>query len=204
MSALGAAEVAMNQYFDRYFERQATKILPGEYYATDQPEVIVTVLGSCVAACIRDRVNGVGGMNHFLLPLDGSAEPGKPTQSARYGAYAMELLINQIIKRGGHRDRLEAKVFGGAAVLRGMLLNDVGKRNAEFVGEYLRNEHIPIMASDLLQDFPRKVYFFPETGQVWVKRIKEIKNDTIFEREREYRNRVKRDAEGGSVDLFQE
>ncbi|MEL0167385.1 MAG: chemoreceptor glutamine deamidase CheD [Pseudomonadaceae bacterium] len=203
MSA-ATAEVAVNQYFDRYFDRQATKILPGEYYATKEPEVIVTVLGSCVAACIRDRVNGIGGMNHFLLPLDGSAEPGKPTQSARYGAYAMELLINEVIKLGGHRERLEAKVFGGAAVLRGMLLNDVGKRNAEFVEQYLHNEHIPVVAADLLQDFPRKVYFFPETGQVWVKRIKTIKNDTIFEREREYRQRVKQDVDRGSVDLFQE
>ncbi|WP_341706340.1 chemoreceptor glutamine deamidase CheD [Halopseudomonas sp.] len=203
MSA-AAAEVAVNQYFDRYFDRQATKILPGEYYATKEPEVIVTVLGSCVAACIRDKVSGIGGMNHFLLPLDGSAEPGKPTQSARYGAYAMELLINEVIKLGGRRERLEAKVFGGAAVLRGMLLNDVGKRNAEFVEQYLRNEHIPIAAADLLLDFPRKVYFFPETGQVWVKRIKTIKNDTIFEREREYRQRVKQDVESGSVDLFEE
>lgn len=203
MSA-AAAEVAVNQYFDRYFDRQATKILPDEYYATKEPEVIVTVLGSCVAACIRDKVSGIGGMNHFLLPLDGSAEPGKPTQSARYGAYAMELLINEVIKLGGRRERLEAKVFGGAAVLRGMLLNDVGKRNAEFVEQYLRNEHIPIAAADLLLDFPRKVYFFPETGQVWVKRIKTIKNDTIFEREREYRQRVKQDVESGSVDLFEE
>ena len=203
MSA-AAAEVAVNQYFDRYFDRQATKILPGEYYATKEPEVIVTVLGSCVAACIRDKVSSIGGMNHFLLPLDGSAEPGKPTQSARYGAYAMELLINEVIKLGGRRERLEAKVFGGAAVLRGMLLNDVGKRNAEFVEQYLRNEHIPIAAADLLLDFPRKVYFFPETGQVWVKRIKTIKNDTIFEREREYRQRVKQDVESDSVDLFEE
>ena len=198
------AEVAMNQYYDRYFDRQATKILPGEYYATSEPEVIVTVLGSCVSACVRDRVNGIGGMNHFLLPLDGSAEPDKPTQSARYGSYAMELLINQVIKLGGHRERLEAKVFGGAAVLRVMLLNDVGKRNAEFVEQYLRNEHIPIVAADLLQDFPRKVYFFPETGQVWVKRIRRIKNDTIFERERAYRQRVKEDVDGGSVELFEE
>lgn len=198
------AEVAMNQYYDRYFDRQATKILPGEYYATSEPEVIVTVLGSCVSACVRDRVNGIGGMNHFLLPLDGSAEPDKPTQSARYGSYAMELLINHVIKLGGHRERLEAKVFGGAAVLRGMLLNDVGKRNAEFVEQYLRNEHIPIVAADLLQDFPRKVYFFPETGQVWVKRIKRIKNDTIFERERAYRQRVKEDVDAGSVELFEE
>ena len=198
------AEVAMNQYYDRYFDRQATKILPGEYYATSEPEVIVTVLGSCVSACVRDRVNGIGGMNHFLLPLDGSAEPDKPTQSARYGSYAMELLINHVIKLGGHRERLEAKVFGGAAVLRGMLLNDVGKRNAEFVEQYLCNEHIPIVAADLLQDFPRKVYFFPETGQVWVKRIKRIKNDTIFERERAYRQRVKEDVDAGSVELFEE
>ncbi|RGP57164.1 chemoreceptor glutamine deamidase CheD [Pseudomonas abyssi] len=198
------AEAALNQYYDRYFDRQATKILPGEYYATSESEVVVTVLGSCVSACVRDRINGVGGMNHFLLPLDGSAEPGKPTKSARYGAYAMELLINQVIKLGGKRERLEAKVFGGAAVLRGMLLNDVGKRNATFVTEYLGNERIPIVAADLLQDFPRKVYFFPATGQAWVKRIRHIKNDTIFERERAYRLRVKEDVDSGSVELFEE
>ncbi len=194
--------LAPNVYYDRHFERQAVKILPGEYYVTSGDKLIVTVLGSCVAVCLRDKVTGIGGMNHFLLPNDGSGETGLLTESARYGVYAMELLINHLLKMGTARTRFEAKVFGGGNVLRGLTVNNVGQRNAEFVLDYLHTEQIPVVAQDLLGEFPRKVYFFPDTGQVLVKRIRTLHNSTISDRESEYRIRVKFTPKSGDVELF--
>ncbi|MFC3116460.1 chemoreceptor glutamine deamidase CheD [Cellvibrio fontiphilus] len=195
---------APNTYHDRYFNCEAAKILPGEYYVTSTNKMIVTVLGSCVAVCLRDRYSGVGGMNHFLLPNDESNQSGLLAESARYGSYAMELLINHLLKTGANRNRLEAKVFGGGNVLRGITMSNVGERNAEFVLNYLHNEAIPIVAQDLLGPYPRKVYFFPKTGKVLVKKIKSIHNSTIMDRESEYRLRVKYTPKGGDVELFSE
>lgn len=194
--------LAPNFYFDRHFDRHAVKILPGEYYVTSGDKLIVTVLGSCVAVCLRDKITGIGGMNHFLLPNDGSNETGLLTESARYGVYAMELLVNHLLKMGVSRSRFEAKVFGGGNVLRGMTVNNVGQRNAEFVLDYLQVEQIPVVARDLLGEFPRKVYFFPDTGQVLVKKIKTLHNSTISDRESEYRMRVKFTPKSGDVELF--
>ena len=194
--------LAPNMYFDRHFDRQAVKILPGEYYVTNGDKLIVTVLGSCVAVCLRDKYSGLGGMNHFLLPNDGSNESGLLTESARYGVYAMELLINHLLKMGANRARFEAKVFGGGNVLRGMTVNNVGQRNAEFVLDYLETEQIPVVAQDLLGEFPRKVYFFPDTGRVLVKKIKAMHNSTISDRESEYRMRVKFTPKSGDIELF--
>lgn len=191
-----------NMYYDRHFDKEAVKILPGEYYVTTGDKLIVTVLGSCVAVCLRDKFNHYGGMNHFLLPNDGSNESGLLTESARYGVYAMEILINHLLKLGAQRNRLEAKVFGGGNVMRGLTLNNVGQRNAEFVLDYLYNEGIPVLAQDLLDEFPRKVYFFPDTGKVMVKKLKSVHNSTIIDRESEYRMRVKYTPKSGDVDLF--
>jgi chemotaxis protein CheD len=202
MSFEGGAHFAPTTYFDRHFDKDAVKILPGEYFATTGDKLIVTVLGSCVAVCLRDKNTGVGGMNHFLLPSDGTGESGLLTESARYGSYAMEILINHLLKLGAQRSRLEAKVFGGGNVLRGMTVNNVGQRNVEFVLDYLHNEAIPIIAKDLLDDYPRKVYFFPDTGKVLVKKLKSVHNTTIIDRESEYRMRVKYTKKSGDVDLF--
>lgn len=196
------AHLAPTTYYDRHFERHAVKILPGEYFVTNGDKMIVTVLGSCVAVCLRDRTNGIGGMNHFLLPNDGSNETGLLTESARYGVYAMELLINHLLKMGATRARMEAKVFGGGNVLRGLTVNNVGQRNAEFVLDYLQTEQIPVIAKDLLDDYPRKVYFFPDTGKVLVKKIKSLHNTTIVDRESEYRMKVKFAPKSGEVELF--
>lgn len=194
--------LAPNHYFDRYFDREAVKILPGEYYVTNHGLLIVTVLGSCVAACVRDPVTGIGGMNHFLLPNDHSAAEGVVTESARYGSYAMELLINHLIKMGASRQRLQAKIFGGGNVLRGLTVANVGQRNAQFVEEYLQNEGIPVVGHDLLGDYPRKVYFFTDTGKVKIKTLRSIHNTTILERESEYRLKIKSAPVSGDVDLF--
>ena len=122
---------ATNLYHDRTFDCQAAKILPGEYFVTTRDMLLVTVLGSCVAACIRDSENGIGGMNHFMLPDEGGKDV--VSSSARYGTYAMEMLINHLLKSGARRNRLEAKVFGGGAVLESLSSSNVGARNAEFV-----------------------------------------------------------------------
>ena len=181
---------APNRYFDRHFNRDAVKILPGEYYATRDNTMIVTVLGSCVSVCLRDPITNIGGMNHFLLPNDEFVTSGEMNSSARYGTYAMELLINELLKMGAARNRLEAKVFGGGNVLQGLTVHNVGERNSEFVLDYLQLERIPVLARDLLGPYPRKVYFFVETGEVKVRKIKTMHNTTILDRESEYRMRI--------------
>ncbi len=196
------SERSPNRYFDRHFDCPAVKILPGEYYATPDKTLIVTVLGSCVSVCLRDSVNKIGGMNHFLLPNDEMGGHSLNGASARYGTFAMEVLINELLKMGAKRNRLEAKVFGGGNVLQGLTLSNVGQRNAEFVLEYLSTERIPVLAKDLLGQFPRKVYFFPETGEVKVKKIKALHNTTILDRESEYRMHIKQRPQSGDVDLF--
>jgi chemotaxis protein CheD len=198
----GETTFSPNLYFDNSFEIEAAKILPGEYYVTKRNMVLVTVLGSCVAACIRDRISGIGGMNHFMLP-DSSRDNGDPTStSARYGTYAMEMMINQLLKIGARRSNLEAKIFGGGSVLRGLATANVGARNSDFAMDYLENEGIAITGQDLLDDFARKVYFFPYSGRVLVKKIRTMHNETIIERERAYRSRLKVADIQGDVELF--
>ena len=193
--------LAPNKYYDRSFDMEAVKLLPGEYYATGRDMLLVTVLGSCVAACIRDPQTGIGGMNHFMLP-EGSDPHDLMSAAARYGGYAMEVLINQLVKLGANRSRLEAKVFGGAAVLRGFTTVNVGEANSDFVLDYLAKERIRVLSQDLRGIHPRKVYFFPVTGRVLVKKLKGVHNDTIVAREREYSHRLSRTPIAGEVELF--
>jgi len=151
---------------------------------------------------VRDRVTGIGGMNHFMLP-DGGGDPGNPTSaSMRYGAYAMEVLINQLLKAGARRENLEAKVFGGGNVLRGFTAINVGERNAKFVRSFLKAEGIPIVAEDLNDVHPRKVYFFPRTGKVLVKKLKQLNNYTLVKREQAYATQLRNNAVVGDIDLF--
>lgn len=202
MSAL-AEEVSTTLYFDRAFDCNAAKISPGEYYFTDKDMVIVTVLGSCVSACIRDNITGIGGMNHFMLPDGGHADHDSPvSESMRYGAYAMEMLINQLIRNGARRQNLEAKIFGGGNVLKSFTTTNVGVRNAAFVKKFLKDEGIRITGEDLLDIFPRKVYYFPKTGKVLVKKLKQLNNDTLAKREQEYASKLKTNDVGGEIDLF--
>ena len=196
------SQFATNVYYDRTFDCDAAKILPGEYYYTGKNMLIVTVLGSCVSACIRDRITGLGGMNHFMLP-DGGGDAGSPVSaSMRYGTFAMEVLINDLLKAGARRENLEAKVFGGGAVLRGFTAMNVGERNAAFVMNFLKTERIPVLAEDLNDIHPRKVYFFPKTGKVLVKKLMQTQNDTLAKRELDYAKRLKVEPVGGEIDLF--
>lgn len=198
----GSDVLAPNEYFDNRFDRDAAKILPGEYYVTRRDMVLVTVLGSCVTACIRDRLSGIGGMNHFMLP-DAHPDQDNPVSlSARYGAFAMEVLINSLISLGAQRALLEAKVFGGGNVLPGMTKMNIGQRNADFALRFLGEEKIRVVARDLVDVYPRKVYYFPKTGKVLVKKLRNVHNDTIYQREIDYGARLVKEEVVGDVELF--
>ncbi len=201
-NAEGGDQVASNFYFDSNFKTKAVKLLPGEYFVTNKGLLLVTVLGSCVAACIRDSYSGIGGMNHFMLP-DGGDEPGSSMNtSARYGVFAMEILINQLLKLGAKRGNLEAKVFGGGNVLDGLTVANVGQRNADFVLKFLATEKIKVVAQDLVDIYPRKVYFFPKDSKVMVKKLKRTHNNTISLREKDYSSRLSKTGAGGEIELF--
>jgi len=196
-------EISTTLYFDRTFNTNAAKISPGEYYYTDKDMLIVTVLGSCVSACIRDSRTGIGGMNHFMLPDGAAADKDSPvSESMRYGTYAMEVLINQLLRNGAKREHLEAKIFGGGNVLRSFTTNNVGDRNASFVKKYLKEEGIKVTGEDLLDIYPRKVYFFPKTGKVLVKKLKQLNNYTLVKREQAYSSKLQTNDVGGDIDLF--
>ena len=196
-------QVATIFYFDKSFDSQAVKLLPGEYYVTSKDLLLVTVLGSCVAACIRDYNSGIGGMNHFMLPEAGGDAANNPMNaSARYGTYAMEILINQLLKLGARRSNLEAKVFGGGNVLDGLTAANVGQRNANFVLKFLQTEKIRVVAQDLVDIYPRKVCFFPKTSKVMVKKLRTVHNNTISKREKDYRSRLRKTEVEGEVELF--
>jgi chemotaxis protein CheD len=182
-------------FYDAHFKNDAVKILPGEYFVHDEDILIMTTLGSCIAACLWDRHARIGGMNHFMLPDGGGA-----TDSGRYGSYAMELLINEMMKRGASRSSLEAKVFGGAQVISGMSTLNVGERNTQFVIEYLRTERIAILSRDVLDVYPRKVCFLPASGKAMVKRLAAGNADAVAAQERAAAQRAA--ASRGSVDLF--
>ena len=193
----------INRYWDRSHHSWAAKILPGEYYVATQPgELIATTLGSCVSACIRDRETGIGGMNHFMLPERSATSPSTPLDAAtRYGSYAMEHLINDIIKQGGNRERLEIKLTGGGQIISGM--SDVGRRNIDFVIKYLQTENLNVLAQDLGDIYPRKVIYDPESGRMRVKKLRNMHNDTLLRRENEYRHELEEQpVVSGSVELF--
>lgn len=185
-------------YADHHFQYDAVKVLPGEYYVSNEDLVVMTVLGSCIAACIWDGKARTGGMNHFMLP-DGDGGEG----SGRYGSYAMELLINEMFKLGARRETMQAKIFGGAQVMAGFTTMNVGERNTQFVLDYLSTERIPVVSQDVLDIHPRKVCFFPVTGKALVKRLAHSHPETLaVEERRGNAATVARSTAGGSVDLF--
>lgn len=190
------------RYFDRDFQIEAVKILPGQYYAATGDAAITTVLGSCVSSCLWDPVKRIGGMNHFMLPGDSEPAVSPVKASARFGVYAMELLINEMIHIGADRRRLVAKVFGGGRVLQGFGSLDVGAKNCQFVLEFLATECIPVVAHDLLDVYARKLHFFPQTGKVQLKKLHILPNDTVQQREREYMSKLDQTRGGGEVEIF--
>lgn len=174
---------------DHRFPHEIASILPGEFFVSREPMIVYTVLGSCISACMRDPVAGVGGMNHFMLPEPTQAAHDVWSDSTGYGSYAMESLINEILKRGGLKSRLEIKLFGAGKIYEGHI--DVGASNAKWVIGYLKREGLATVKTDLGDVFPRKVYYFTDSGRVLMKKIEHIKNQTIFDRENEYAAKIK-------------
>jgi chemotaxis protein CheD len=185
-------------FYDAHFRNDAVKVLPGEFFVHDEDILIMTTLGSCIAACLWDREKKIGGMNHFMLPDGGGA-----ADCGRYGSFAMELLINEMIKRGATRSTIEAKVFGGGAVISGMNTINVGERNTAFVLDYLRTERISVVSKDVLDIYPRKVCYLPHSGKAMVKKLASANTEALVAQERAAAARpVASATAGGSVDLF--
>lgn len=194
----------INRYWDPRMKMPTAKIKPGECYVSKTGEIIVTVLGSCISACIRDKRIGVGGMNHFMLPIqDGQAASAAISAELAYGNWAMEYLVNEILKQGGNKSNFEIKIFGGGKVMANFSSIDVGARNIDFVTNFLHQEGLSIDAQDVGSTCPRKVMYFPDTGSVKLKRLQTQNNDTIQRREREYYDSMnKKPDTSGDVELF--
>lgn len=191
----------IKRYWDPSRSLHVAKLLPGEYYISMRGEMITTVLGSCISACIRDRKLGIGGMNHFMLPNSARLDDwGGSSSSARYGSYAMEQLINEILKAGGRRENLEVKAFGGGSIVSN--LSNVGRKNIAFLHEFLQIEGLQLLAEDLGSLHPRKVNFFPDSGRAQVKKLRSIHNDTIVQRESQYMEELVEAPVQGDVELF--
>jgi len=195
----------VKRFVDKNRQMVIAKILPGELYVTKNNELISTVLGSCISACIWDETLGIGGMNHFMLPIKRDAH-GKDnwqldtSYTCRYGHWAMEYLINEILKNGGKKERLVAKVFGGGKIVPNM--SDVGESNIQFVRQYLQAEEIPVIAHDVGGPWPRKIMFHPNSGIAKMKRLRSMHNDTIQKREVSYMHDIEQHETESDIELF--
>lgn len=189
-------------YRDARFRLPLISLMPGDCEAGVGDTGFVTLLGSCVSACLYDTVKGIGGMNHFLLPEGGDIDPTHAgfAKAARYGDHAMELLVNKVLALGARREHLVAKAFGGAAVLSGVS-SLVGSRNAEFVRDYLEIEGVPLIASDLCGVHPRQIYFFPSTGDVFVRQLRRA-DAHLIQQERDYAKSLQAEEVAGNIYLF--
>lgn len=186
--------------FDASTGKHVIKIFSGDYYVSTQPdEMLATILGSCVSACIRDPAAGIGGMNHFLLPgnADMAATAG---DAARYGVFAMESLINGILKAGGHKDRLEVKVFGGGNVINNSAR--IGSKNAEFIRSFLKREGFRIASEDLEGNQPRRIHYYPDSGKVMMRKLNRKEDMLVVEEEARYTKEITSKPVEGDIDLF--
>ncbi len=191
-------------FYDPKFQAMSVTVLPGDFYTTDKAdEMVVTILGSCVAACIRDKNTKLGGMNHFLLAEEPS---GITSSSNRYGSNAMEQLINSILRKGGRREDLEIKLFGGANVIENATL--IGTNNINFVRSYLKKENLKIVSEDLGGSQARRIHYWPSTGRVLRHLIqsKDDKRQQVVQEEKVYKENLRKKQEKssdyGSIELF--
>ncbi|GLQ06958.1 chemoreceptor glutamine deamidase CheD [Sneathiella chinensis] len=195
------ASPTSKRYFDPRLGINVVRVLPGDHYVSQQPdELIVTILGSCVAACIRDPETGIGGMNHFMLPQSETGDWGNISATMRYGSFAMETLINDILKSGCPRERLEVKLFGGGNVSTGRVR--VGDMNGQFALNYLKYEGIPFQASDLGGPYPRRIHYNPRTGKVDRLLLRRKADTEYLKQENEYRKRLPVEMKSGEIELF--
>lgn len=190
-------------YFDHRFNARIINVAPGGHgLASGEGEVLSTVLGSCVAACLRDSFTGLGGMNHFLLPGDGQADTAQLSDDMRFGVASMEVLINALLKKGALRSRLEAKVFGGATMMSSRMETSVGGRNASFVLRFLAREGIPVLAQDLGGTLPRRANYEPATGRAWVNHLASPRMQGIAASEATYRQSITRRDPAANLEVF--
>ena len=177
------------------------KILPGEFYVTQENERIETVLGSCISACVRDPIAGIGGMNHFMLPVDkNSSRPTELSGANRYGNYAMENLVNAILSSGGKRERLEFKLFGGGRIMSSM--TNIGWYNIGFAFDYIYTEGFKIVSQDIGDIYPRKVLYYPLSGRVRVRRLNAMHNQSLADQESRYITNIESKPVEGDAELF--
>ena len=186
-------------WYEARFGSEAVKVMPGEYFVDSEDLLVMTTLGSCIATCLWDRRARVGGMNHFMLP-EASGAGDAADQGGRYGSFAMELLVNELLKRGATRPTLEAKVFGGGRIAAGMDSMDIGEANCRFVLDYLHAERIPVVSCDLRGIHPRKVCFLPASGKAMVQRLAPARAAALLDAERSARRAA--GAATGSIELF--
>ena len=186
---------------DTRFPYEVAVILPGEYFVSREPKVVYTVLGSCISVCLRDPLAGVGGMNHFMLAAPSSDNAlDRWVDTGRYGSFAMEMLMNEIFKRGGRKDRLEAKVFGGGKIYDGTI--DIGAKNAAWALDFLEREGISPLKADVGDLCPRKVYYFTDSGKVLLKKLDRVVANAIAQEEGQYREKLQRAPAQSDVTLF--
>lgn len=192
----------VSRAYHKEFDQVTARVLPGEYYVTQNKEVIMTILGSCVSACIRDPYVGIGGINHFMLPQSQTGQWSNTTvnEATRYGNFAMEHLINDILRFGGAKNGLEIKLFGGGKVLK--TTTGVGERNIKFALNYLKAEGYRVLSSDLGGQHSRKIAFFPETGKVLMKILSQSDDQQIAKTETEYLGSISQEDNSGEIELF--
>ena len=180
-------------------QRDTVKLISGDCYVSEKGEILDTILGSCISACIRDPILRVGGMNHFLLP-GSETMVTKLSDAARYGVFAMEQLINGLLKIGARKERLEVKVFGGGNVINNSAR--IGSKNAEFVRHFLEDEGLKIISEDLEGDVPRRVHYYTDTGKVLLKKLSRKEDMGVLEEEKRYSNKLITRPIEGAIDLF--
>ena len=188
----------VHRHWDAGTKSWMVHLLPGEYYVTTTDELVTTVLGSCVSTCIHDPTRGIGGMNHFMLPDDPN-DDRSGGGALRYGGFAVERLINELIKRGAERSRLVIKVFGGGQVITGS--SDIGRMNVEFVRNYFAEEGLTITAEDTGGKVARRVRYHPRTGRALMKQLS-MQESHVREREQAFRAQLKASSLTGQVELF--
>ena len=189
------------RYFDNRLQKEAVKLLPGQYYATASDKALVTILGSCVAACIFDQEKKIGGMNHFMLPgLKAVKEVHADDLNCRYGNWAMEYLINEVLKNGAARSNLKIKLFGGGKIISSM--TDIGEGNIRFAQAYVEEESLRLVSQDVGGPWPRKVVFHPQSGRAQVKKLRQMHNNTIEQREVRYLHDIEEQDNKTDIELF--
>jgi chemotaxis protein CheD len=190
------------RYYDQNMEMTVVKLMTGDCYVTGDPrEMLVTILGSCISVCIRDPLAKVGGMNHILLPGNTNQTRDESGFSTRFGVFAMEELINGLLKLGGAKSRFEVKIFGGGNVLQHSTAT-IGAKNIHFVKGFLRAEGIKIISEDVGGDWARRLHFFPDTGKAMIRKLQRKEDMVIVDKEKEYAKKIIQKPTEPEVDLF--